>query len=179
MIYKKIDFIYEISTDGTVRNSITGKILKHQIDNVGYESVSLYSNERHLVHRLVAKVHIPIPEHLKDIPIQKLQVNHKDENKSNNCVDNLEWCTAKYNINYGTGNQRRSNSQKKIKKPWAIANGSVTSKPIGQFDKDMNLIMTFSSIREAARLTSLKHQSIIRCCKENHRTCGGFYWRYL
>ena len=55
---------------------------------------------------------IPIPEHLKHLPIEQLQVNHKDENPSNNCVSNLEWCNNKYNCNYGTRKTRVSEALK-------------------------------------------------------------------
>lgn len=97
--------LYEVSSYGRVRgldrfdgrNKITGKILSVNYEKNGYCSVALskYGNmKRHKIHRLVAQAFIPNPDNLP-------QVNHKDENKENNRVENLEWCTAKYNINYG------------------------------------------------------------------------------
>lgn len=80
-------------------------ILSLKCDSAGYPSVMLYSahkvSKRIMVHLLVAREFIPNPNNLP-------QVNHKDEDKTNNCVDNLEWCTRKYNMNYGTVRQRIS-----------------------------------------------------------------------
>ena len=90
---------YQISNYGRVKSFKNGKeqIIKGNINQKGYCIVDLYKNKekKHFqVHRLVAKAFIPNPN---NYPI----VNHKDENPSNNRVDNLEWCTPKYNSNYG------------------------------------------------------------------------------
>lgn len=99
--------LYEVSSLGRVRSldkydSINrfyeGRILKLFADRLGYLSVVLYSNSKrkhYLVHRLVAEAFILNPDNLP-------QVNHRDENPSNDNVDNLEWCDGKYNVNYGT-----------------------------------------------------------------------------
>ena len=99
--------LYEVSNTGLIRsldrfvgnrNRIKGKILSIKIEKNGYCSVALFKYgkmKRYLVHRLVAQEFIPNTEGLP-------QVNHKDEDKTNNRVENLEWCTAKYNINYGS-----------------------------------------------------------------------------
>lgn len=88
--------LYEVSDKGNVRNIRSGRILIPKITNKGYNTICL-SREgikyNFQVHRLVAKTFIPNPN---DYPY----VNHKDENKLNNSVDNLEWCTSKYNSNY-------------------------------------------------------------------------------
>lgn len=78
------------------------------LDNKGYVIVTLKKdgkNSRHRIHRLVAQAFIPNPENLS-------QVNHKDENKENNCIDNLEWCTNNYNGQYGTRLKRISDNNK-------------------------------------------------------------------
>ena len=99
MILKTIEGYenYQISDTGIVMNKKTGKELKQQ-EKKGYMNVNLFKNGKKinkLVHRLVAQTFIPNPN---DYP----QINHKDENPKNNKVNNLEWCTAKYNSNYGT-----------------------------------------------------------------------------
>lgn len=87
-----------------------GKLLKISQNQHGYNIVQLWNKQKCFqtgVHRLVAQAFIPNPNNLP-------QVNHKDENKINNCVDNLEWCSAEYNTNYGTCIKRRSEKQKNV-----------------------------------------------------------------
>lgn len=99
--------LYEVSSYGRVRSLdkydsmnrfLRGRILRLFTDGLGYLRAQLYSNSKRksfLVHRLVAQAFIPNPDNLP-------QVNHIDENPSNDNVDNLEWCDGKYNVNYGT-----------------------------------------------------------------------------
>lgn len=89
---------YEISESGMVRNKNTGNIIKPRINTGGYLDIHI-DGVRIVVHRLVAQAYIPNPDNLPCI-------NHKDENKLNNCVDNLEWCTVAYNNAYGERQQR-------------------------------------------------------------------------
>lgn len=94
--------IYEVSTLGRVRSKVTGKVSIPIKTESGYLKVAIYLNGRmksERIHRLVATTFIPNP---KNYP----QVNHIDEDKTNNRVDNLEWCDSQYNINYGTRTQR-------------------------------------------------------------------------
>lgn len=91
---------YEVSTLGEVRNRTTMQVLR-QVKSGGYMQVIIEGKYRRYVHRLVATAFIPNDDNLP-------QVNHKDENKTNNNVDNLEWCTPKYNSNYGTQSEKIS-----------------------------------------------------------------------
>ena len=95
---------YEISCLGQVRNINTGYILKPFSSGAGYLAVNL-NGKKKLVHRLVAKAFIPNPENFP-------QVNHKDENKHNNIVYNLEWCTQSYNNSYGFRLQKIAKANK-------------------------------------------------------------------
>lgn len=125
---KGIDFSerYQISNFGrfkslNYRNTGKTKILKLSVDNTGYFNVVLQKNKKrknYSIHRLVAEAFIPIPEHLKDIPIEKLDVGHLKtlpnglEDKTANEVWNLAWMSRKENMNYGTLSERRSEAHK-------------------------------------------------------------------
>lgn len=108
---------YQVSNLGRVWSVKGQKYLKGTVSKSGFVYVHLtaangkYKKER--LHRLVALAFLDNPN---DLP----QVNHKDEDKLNNCVDNLEWCDSKYNANYGTRNQRIGNTRK-------ITNGTNTA----------------------------------------------------
>lgn len=146
---------YLISNEGVVFNQLTGKPLKSVIGTNGYCHVTLcYGVKEDVsIHRLVAQAFIPNPDNLPE-------VNHKDENKANNSVDNLEWCTCKYNANYGLGALRRNTA-------------------IIQKDKAGNVIKQWNSMKEAAGILGLKYQSISRVCRGLRKTCGGYKWEYL
>ena len=131
----------------------------------GYLSVELHKQgyaKRYLIHRLVAQAFIPNEDCLPEI-------NHIDEDKTNNCVDNLEWCTHKYNSNYGTRADRIKNTIKKTRK--AI--------PVLMYSKNGVLLRRFEAINEAALTMNISCGSIVECCKGKRRkSAGGYIWKY-
>ena len=158
--------LYQVSNLGRIRSLYNYKrdgdnILKPRIKR-GYYTVGLRKDgvrKWHLLHRLVAGAFILNPDN-------KPQVNHKDENKLNNCADNLEWCTASYNNNYGTRQERVSKSNK-------------TCRPVLKFDLDGNLIERYHSMSEAARQNGVKStSSIMDCCKGNITKVKGYVYKY-
>lgn len=143
-----------------------GRQLKQQVANSGYLKVLLYDengNRKYtLVHRLIASTFIPNPNKYKCI-------NHRDENKLNNSLDNLEWCTHKYNTNYGSCISRRSEKQK-------ITNSRIT--PVAKCDDFGNIVDVYTSMREAARSNKLYQSNIFKSCNSNIKS-GGYLWRYV
>lgn len=134
------------------------KILKPTLNAKGYYQLSLSNNgipTKHKVHRLVAYTFLPNPNNYP-------HVNHKDEDKTNNAVSNLEWCDVKYNNNYGTHNERVANAN---------------SIPIIQFTVDGKYIMTWKSGTEVERIIGVSSSSICACCKGKKKTAGKSIWK--
>ena len=151
---------YEINTKGQVRNS-NKHILSQSMSNTGYYRVHLCKNGKakwYAVHKLVAETFIPNPLHLPE-------VNHKDENKLNNDVSNLEWCSSNYNKNYGTRNKRISKTQ--------------TNNNLSQLVKCVETNVIYPSIMEAQRQTGIFNTAIGKVCKGERKTAGHYHWVYI
>lgn len=148
--------IVSIPRNGTIMQE---KVLKQYKDKYGYLKVILQKNgikKNKYIHQLVAQTFL-------DNPNNCLYVNHKDENKSNNNVENLEWCTQKFNMNYGTRNNRISKNER-IK--------------INQYDLNNNFIKTWNGFVEIKETLNIDISGIIRCCRNQYKTSNGYMWRY-
>lgn len=154
--------MYEVSSEGRIRSYYNGnhgrriipKILSLKTDRIGYTFIHLKneSGRKPLrVHRLVAEAFIPNPDNLPE-------VNHKDENKSNNSVYNLEWCKRLYNVRYS--------------KIWESNERAVL-----QYTETGIFIKEYKSLSEAARDNNVTPQSIFVAIKNNWCSAN-FKWRY-
>lgn len=122
--------------------------------------------KKYRIHRLVAQAFIPNNDHL---PV----VNHIDENKLNNRVDNLEWCTNKENIhkylkNHGKFSNKKKEKNKEYHKPRAIL----------QINKDGSIIKQWNSMMDIERALGIKSGNVSNCCNNIKKTAGGYIWKY-
>lgn len=209
-VIKGVDFygLYMVSNFGKVKSlnyNHTGKekILNGSIDSDGYVIVCLTKKKKEKqirVNRLVALTFIPIPEHLKDIPIEKLDVGHLKtmsnglEDKTANEVWNLAWMSKSENQKYGTLSERKSNAIKGEKHPFfgkhlseehksnirnILTNRKDISKKVIQIDKDNGkIIAEFPSLNEINRQFGYSISCISQCCNEKLKQYKGFKWRY-
>jgi len=149
---------YEVSNLGKVRNIKSGRVLKPKLNKYGYLTHCLYGHDKkkfRLLHRIIATAFI-------DNPDEKPQVNHIDENKLNNDLSNLEWCTVRENIIHGTRTKRAA--EKRFKK-------------VIQLDLNDNVLNEFESIRQAEQKTGIDASSICRCCNGKAKRAGYYKWR--
>ena len=144
---------YWVSNNGKIKNK--NKRLKLSKNKQGYLMVHLCKNNKckwFRVHRLVAEAFIPNPNNYSE-------VNHKDENKENNHLNNLEWCNRKYNMNYGTIKDRMVTNKEKV---ICIETGIV-----------------YESITDAARKMNVHRSNISACVRGKHKTSCGYHWKYF
>lgn len=134
------------------------RLLKKSLNRCGYEVVCLFYRGKAyscLVHRLVAMAFLENPNGL---PV----INHLNEIKTDNRVENLCWSSIKDNVNYGTRTARMV---------------ATLGTPIVQISKDGNVIASFESIIDAGRKTGIDHSAINKCVNGRRKSAGGFIWR--
>ena len=174
---KGYEGFYQVSNFGNVRSlnwANTGETRNMYLKphNKGYLQVELAfvgKKKMFMVHRLVADAFINNPNGY-------LLINHKDENKKNNNVENLEWCTSSYNANY---------SLKLHGKPYGVGkpirrreNGKRIGKAIVQYTKSNEVIRVWKDSRTIFLETGMSDWSISECCRGNRHTAYGYIWRY-
>lgn len=141
---------YQVSNLGRVKSLRSNTILKINDIKGGYSQVGLSINGKQKtkrIHRLVATAFL-------DNEFNLTQINHKDKNRHNNRVDNLEWCDYKYNIQYSR------------------------ARKVNQYDMQGNFIKTWNCVSDIERELGIKNQMIIRCCKSMRNKTHNYIWRY-
>ena len=161
--------LYLISDEGEVFSVRTNKCKKMTYGKYGHCRVELCIDglSRHVsVHRLVAEAFIPNPN---NYPI----INHKDENPRNNRVDNLEWCTYKYNTNYGSCLEKMAKNHH-----YVSGEENAKSKKVYRFTLTGELIAEYGSVGEASRMTGLNRKSIAKACNGGLKKYAECCWSY-
>lgn len=158
---------YLVSSQGRVMSLLgrTPRVLKPRYSKLGYARVSLHAKNDKLVHRLVAITFLGNPDNLPE-------VNHIDENPKNNSVDNLEWCTHKDNVNYGTCQLRARNKQ-------AITFPQKNRKDLSKPVKCLDTGEVFPSVNEAARALNISRILISKVCRGIRKHTNGLTFEWL
>lgn len=195
---KGLDRLVDTNINNVDKRISKGKLLKPQFNNKGYKRVNLCKNgtfKSVFVHRLVAEAFIPNPN---NYPV----VNHKDENKQNNCVENLEWCTQKYNMNWNgvmkkvglklrkTDEEKKYNRKKyeeahkeerrrymqEYHRKHYIPTDTRTKKKVSQYTIEGIHIKDYDSIAEAYNDTGVRHIGCV--CNGSRNSAGGYIWKW-
>ena len=172
---KGFENMYEISNYGIIKSvdrniickdgqikPIKSRYIRPADNGSGYKFVYLWKDNkqhRYYVHRLVDETFIPNPDNLPEI-------NHIDNNKNNNHVNNLEWCSYGQNIKHA------------YKTGLKVATSNHLKRKILQYDKNMNFIKEWECTKDVQRSLGIYHSNISVCCEGRQKTAGGYIWRY-
>ena len=150
--------LYQVSDQGRVKSFKWNKerFLKPSMDKDGYLLVTLCAGGK----RKTLKVHRLVCGAFHENPDNKPQVNHINEDKTDNRACNLEWCTCKQNVNHGSRNER-------------------VSKPVGQYSLDGKLIKLWPSTMEVGRQTGFSQGNISLVANGKYKQAYGFIWKYI
>lgn len=150
--------LYQVSDQGRVKSFKWNKerFLKPSMDKDGYLLVTLCTGGK----PKTLKVHRLVCEAFHENPDNKPQVNHINEDKTDNRACNLEWCTCKQNVNHGSRNER-------------------VSKPVGQYSLDGKLIKLWPSTQEAERQAGFNHGNISQVANGKYKQAYGCIWKYV
>lgn len=151
---------YDINEYGKLRNRVTGRILKQKKNHKGYLvcGISIKGKYKDIsIHRAVAETFIPNPNNYA-------QVNHIDGDKTNNCVDNLEWCTASQNMQHAVKT--------------GLSNFNYCSKKVVALNDNDEILYRFNSMAEAAKYINGIPEKICMCCRGKRKTHRKLKWKY-
>lgn len=151
---------YEVNQFGEVRHKQRQHILKPRSNNGGYLYVNFKVNGKNTnfaVHRIVANAFIPNPNGYTE-------VNHKDYDKTNNCVENLEWVSSSQNKSHAFLKKENKDSR---------------GKAVNQFDRNGNFLATYASVSEAAEKIGCSVAAISNCCLGRSKTSQGYRWSFV
>lgn len=173
---KGYEGLYQVSNLGNVRSfprkgthSKEITILKYEFNHKGYKQVGLTKKckvHTKRIHRLVAETFISNPEN-------KLQVNHINGDKTDNRVENLEWCTNEYNMAHSWKIGLRS-----IEKTYKRGKEHCRSVTVNQYDLYGNFIKKWDCVRDIERILGFDNRNICACCRHKRNVAYGYVWRY-
>ena len=193
--YGRVKSLDHYEKCGNFKRFRKGRIRKSHINKYGYTVITLCKDGKITPPKKISRLEaiafdLPIPEHLKDIPIEQLEVDHIDTNKSNDILNNLRWTDHYGNMQKPITKEHISEAQKGKKMPprteeWrrkigeGNKNNSKISKVVLQIDRYTNeIINEFPSIMEVKRQLDFAHSDISACCLGKRKTAYGYKWSF-